>query len=41
VHEPVDGGGGEGFGHQLVESGGVEIPGERYRSFLVRGVTTR
>ena len=38
VQEPVDGCGGQGLGHQLVERGGVEVGGERDGAFLVRGV---
>ena len=38
VQEPVDGGRGEGFGHQLVERGGVEVGRDRDGSFLVGGV---
>jgi hypothetical protein len=29
VQEPVDGGGGQGFGHQLVESGGMKVAAQR------------
>ena len=38
VKEPVDGGGGERLRHQLVETGGVDVRGERDRAFLVGGV---
>ena len=38
VEEPVDGGGGQGLGHELVEPGGVQVRGERDRAFLVGGV---
>jgi hypothetical protein len=38
VEEPVDGRGGEGLGHQLVERGGVQVGGQRDRAFLIGGV---
>jgi len=38
VHEPVDGGGGQGLGHQLVESGRVKVGAHGDASFLVGGV---
>ena len=38
VHEPVDGGGGQGFRHELVESGGVEVGADRDAAALVGGV---
>ena len=38
VEQPVDGCGGEGLGHQLVEPGGVDVRGERDRALLVGGV---
>ena len=38
VEEPVDGRGGEAFGHQLVEPGGVNVGADRDRAFLVGGV---
>jgi hypothetical protein len=38
VQEPVDGRGGQGFGHELVEAGGVQVRGDRYGPFLVGGV---
>ena len=34
VQEPVDGRGGEGLGHELVESGWVEVRGDRHGAFL-------
>ena len=38
VHQPVDGGGGQGLGHQLVESGRVEVGAHGHASFLVGGI---
>jgi len=38
VHEPVDGGGGQGLGHQLVESGRVQVRAHRHAAFFVGGV---
>jgi hypothetical protein len=38
VHEPVDRGGGQGLGHDLVESGGVEVAGDGDRASFVGGV---
>ena len=38
VQEPVDGGGGERLGHQLVKAGGVQVAGDRQRAALVGGV---
>jgi hypothetical protein len=38
VQEPFDGRGGQRFGHQLVEPGGVDVGAERDRAFLVGGV---
>ena len=38
VEEPVDGGGGQGLGHELVESGGVQIRGDRHAAAFVGGV---
>jgi hypothetical protein len=38
VHEPVDGGGGQGLGHQLVESGWAEVGAGRDRAALVGGI---
>ena len=38
VHEPVDGGGGQGFRHQLVESRRVKIRADRDAAALVGGV---
>ena len=38
VHEPVDGGGGECFGHELVESGRVKIARHGHAAPFVGGV---
>jgi hypothetical protein len=38
VEQPVDGRGGDGLGHQLVEPGGVDVRGERDRAPLAGGV---
>ena len=38
VHEPVDGGVGDGFGHEFVEAGGVQVGGQGDGAFLVGGV---
>jgi hypothetical protein len=38
VEEPVDGGGGQGLGHELVESGGVQIRGDRDAAAFVGGI---
>ena len=38
VQEPVDGRGGQRFGHQLVKTCGVQVRGDRHRAFLVGGV---
>jgi hypothetical protein len=38
VQEAVDGGGGQSFGHQLVETGGVQVRRDRYRSAFVGGI---
>ena len=38
VQEPVDGGTGEGFGHDLVEAAGVEVGAEGDAAFFVGGV---
>jgi hypothetical protein len=38
VEQPVDGGGGQGFRHQLVERGGVQVGGDGDGAFLVGGV---
>ena len=38
VQEPVDGGGGERLGHQLVKAGRVQVAGDRQRAPLVGGV---
>ena len=35
VEEPVHGRGGDGFGHELVESGGVDIRADRQGPLLV------
>ena len=38
VQQPVDGGGGQCFGHEFVEPGRVEVRGDRHGAFLVSGV---
>ena len=38
VEEPVDGGGGQCLGHQLVERCWVQVRGDRDGAFLVAGV---
>jgi hypothetical protein len=38
VQEPVDGGRGQGFGHQLVKGCRVEVGRDGHRAFLVRGI---
>ena len=38
VQEPVDGRGGQGLGHELVEPGGVQVRADRDRAFLVGGI---
>jgi hypothetical protein len=38
VQKPVDGGGGERLGHQLVEPGRLNVRRQRDRAFLVGGV---
>ena len=38
VQQPVDGRGGQSLGHQLVESGWVQVGRDRHGSFLIRGV---
>jgi len=38
MEEPVDGRGGEGLGHQLIEGSGMEVGGERDGAFLVGGI---
>ena len=38
VQEPVDGRGGEGLGHELVERCGVQVRAERDGAFLVGGI---
>jgi hypothetical protein len=38
VQESVDGGGGEGFGHDLVEAGGVQVAGHGQGSAFVGGI---
>ena len=38
VQEPVDGGGGEAFGHDRVEAGGVEVGGDGDGAAFVGGV---
>ena len=38
VHQPVDGGVGDGLGHELVEAGGVQVRAQSDRAFLVGGV---
>ena len=38
VQEPVDGRGGEGLGHELVEGGRVQIGADRDGAFLIGGV---
>ena len=35
VQQPVDGGGGQRFGHQLIEAGRVQIRAERDRALLI------
>lgn len=37
VEESVDGGGGEGFGHEGVEAGGVDVGADGDGSFFVGG----
>src|SRR5207247_4834176 len=38
VEQPVDGGGGEGLGHDGVEPGRVDVAGDRDRAALVGGI---
>ncbi len=38
VEEPVDGGGGQGFGHEFVEPGRVQVAADGDGAFLVGGV---
>jgi hypothetical protein len=38
VQQPVDGGGGQGLGHQLIEPGRVEVRRQRDRAFLIGGI---
>src|SRR5665811_1632029 len=38
VHEPVDGGGGDGGGQQLVEPAGVDVAGDGDRAAFVGGI---
>ena len=38
VEQPVDGGVGDGLGHEFVESGGVQVAGQGDGTFLVGGV---
>ena len=38
VEQPVDGGVGDGLGHEFVESGGVKVAGQGDGAFLVGGV---
>ena len=38
VEEPVDGGGGQGLGHEFVESGGVQIRADRDAAAFVGSV---
>jgi hypothetical protein len=38
MEQPVDGGGGQGLGHQLVEAGRVEVGADRHAAPLVGGV---
>ena len=38
MHEPVNGGGGQGFGHELVEAGRVEVGADRDGPSFVGGV---
>ena len=38
MHEPVDGGVGDGFWHELVEPGGMQVRGEGYGPFFVGGI---
>ena len=38
VHQPVHRGGGQGFGHQLIESGRVKVGTDRGTAFLVGGI---
>jgi len=38
MEEPVDGRGGEGLGHQLIEGSGMEVRRERDGAFLVGGI---
>ena len=38
VQQPVDGCGGQGFGHELVKAGGVEVGTDRHGTLFVGGV---
>ena len=38
VHQPVDGGGGQGLGHQLVERGRVQVGADRNAASFVCGI---
>jgi hypothetical protein len=38
VQEPVDGGGGQGLGHDLVEAGGVQVRADGEAAAFVGGV---
>ena len=38
VQEPVDGGGGQGLGHEFVEPGGVQVRADRDGAAFVGGV---
>jgi hypothetical protein len=38
VEEPVHGRGGDGFGHELIEAGGVDIRADRQGPLLVGGL---
>jgi len=38
VQETVDGGGGQGFGHEFVKTCRVQVRGDRHGSFLVGGI---
>ena len=38
VEEAIDGGGGQGLGHELVEPGGVQVAGDGDAAFLIGGV---
>jgi hypothetical protein len=38
VQQPVNGRGGQCFGHQFVKTSGVQVRGDRHRAFLIRGV---